>query len=412
MAFDFKLIKKDLHSQARLGKITTSHGKINTPVFMPVGTQATVKAMTAEELKEIGVEIILSNTYHLYLRPGHELIKNMGGLHKFMHWDMPILTDSGGYQVFSHRELRKIKEEGVYFQSHLDGSKHFLSPEKAVEIQEAIGADIIMCFDECTPYPSTYEYTKDSMELTHRWAKRCKEYHETEKGRKIKDEMEKRRNVEGEIIFSHLPILPFADSLTPPFSQSPAQALFGIVQGGMFQDLRKQSAAEITKIGFDGYAIGGLSVGEDKVLMYEMVATTVPLLPEDRPRYLMGVGTPEDLVEGVARGIDMFDCVMPTRNARNGTLFTKHGKLGIRNTLFANDPNPVEDGCCCYTCKNYSRAYLRHLFAANEILAARLGTTHNLYYYTNLMRDIRKVIEGNRFEGFKEEFYKMKDMAE
>ncbi|MBI5048688.1 MAG: tRNA guanosine(34) transglycosylase Tgt [Deltaproteobacteria bacterium] len=370
MAFDFKLIKKDLHSQARLGKITTPHGQINTPVFMPVGTQATVKAMTSEELEDIGVEIILSNTYHLYLRPGHELIKNMGGLHKFMHWDRPILTDSGGYQVFSHNELRKIKEEGVYFQSHLDGSKHFLSPEKAIEIQEALGADIIMCFDECTPYPSTYEYTKDSMELTHRWAKRCKEK------------------------FVH------SSQLTVHSS------LFGIVQGGMFQDLRKQSAAEITKIGFDGYAIGGLSVGEDKVLMYEMVGTTVPLLPEDRARYLMGVGTPEDLVEGVARGVDMFDCVMPTRNARNGTLFTKHGKLGIRNALFANDQNPVEDGCCCYTCKNYSKAYLRHLFAANEILAARLGTTHNLYYYTNLMRDIRKTIEENRFEGFKTEFYK------
>jgi len=331
---------------------------------MPVGTQATVKAMTPEELKEIGVEIILCNTYHLYLRPGHELIKDMGGLHKFMHWDMPILTDSGGYQVFSHSELRKINEEGVWFQSHLDGSRHFLSPKKAIEIQEALGADIIMCFDECTSYPSTYEYTKDSMELTHRWAKRCKEA----KGSKT-------------------------------------QSLFGIVQGGMFQDLRKESAEAIMRIGFDGYAIGGLSVGEDKVLMYEMIDAVVPYLPYDKPRYLMGVGTPEDLVEGVARGVDMFDCVMPTRNARNGTLFTKRGKLGIRNALFANDINPVEDGCGCYTCKNYSRAYLRHLFAANEILAARLGTTHNLYYYTKLMADIRDAIETDRFQEFRKEFY-------
>lgn len=367
MAFAFELIKKDLRSQARLGKITTSHGPVNTPVFMPVGTQATVKAMTSEELKEIGVEIILSNTYHLYLRPGHSLIKNMGGLHKFMHWDRPILTDSGGYQVFSHNELRKIKEEGVYFQSHLDGSKRFLSPEKAIEIQEALGADIIMCFDECTPYPATRDYTADSMERTHRWAKRCKEAKKNE-----------------------------------------TQSLFGIIQGGMFQDLRKQSAEEITGIGFDGYAIGGLSVGEDKALMYEMVDATVPYLPYDKPRYLMGVGTPEDLVECAAKGVDMFDCVMPTRNARNGTLFTKRGKLGIRNALFANDTNPVEDGCGCYTCKNYSRAYLRHLFAANEILAARLGTTHNLYYYINLMQDIRRAIEEDRFEEFRKEFYGMR----
>ncbi|MBI5875692.1 MAG: tRNA guanosine(34) transglycosylase Tgt [Deltaproteobacteria bacterium] len=372
MAFAFELIKKDLRSQARLGKITTSHGPVNTPVFMPVGTQATVKAMTPEELKEIGAEIILSNTYHLYLRPGHELIKNIGGLHKFMHWDRPILTDSGGYQVFSHNELRKIKEEGVYFQSHLDGSKHFLSPEKTIEIQEALGADIVMCFDECTPYPATRDYTADSMERTHRWAKRCKEK------------------------FIH-------DSQFTAHS-----SLFGIVQGGMFQDLRKQSAEEITGIGFDGYAIGGLSVGEDKALMYEMTDAVIPYLPENKPRYLMGVGTPEDLVECVARGVDMFDCVMPTRNARNGTLFTKHGKLGIRGALFANDKKPVEDGCGCYTCKNYSRAYLRHLFAANEILAARLGTYHNLYYYINLMQDMRRAIEEDGFEEFRKEFYGMR----
>ena len=376
MAFDFKLTKKDLHSKARLGKITTPHGQIATPVFMPVGTQATVKAMTPEELKDIGVEILLSNTYHLYLRPGHELIRDMGGLHQFMHWDRPILTDSGGYQVFSHNELRKIKEEGVYFQSHLDGSKHFLSPEKVMEIQEALGADIIMCLDECTPYPATRDYTITSMELTHRWASRCKE--RLGQGARGKGQEK--------------------------------QALFGIVQGGMFQDLRKQSAEEITKISFDGYAIGGLSVGEDKVLMYEMVDAAIPYLPDDKPRYLMGVGTPEDLVEGVARGVDMFDCVMPTRNARNGTLFTKQGKLGIRNAQYANNHKPVEDDCGCYTCRNYSRAYLRHLFVANEILAARLGTTHNLYYYTNLMWGMRKAIEEDRFGEFKKEFYKNRNL--
>ena len=380
MVFEFRLIKKDLHTRARLGKITTRHGQVSTPVFMPVGTQATVKAMTPEELKEIGVEIILSNTYHLYLRPGHELIRDMGGLHRFMHWDRPILTDSGGYQVFSHCELRQIKDEGVYFQSHLDGSKHFLSPEKAVEIQEFLGADIIMCFDECTPYPATRDYTAASMELTHRWAKRCKE--RLGQGSGVRGQEEKNK-------------------LAP--------LLFGIIQGGMFHDLRKESAEAITEIGFDGYAIGGLSVGEDKMLMYEMIDAATPFLPTVKPRYLMGVGTPEDLVEAVARGIDMFDCVMPTRNARNGTLFTKHGKLGIKSARYANDPNPVEGGCGCYTCRNYSRAYLRHLFAANEILAARLGTTHNLYYYTKLMADIRDAIETDRFQEFMEGFYRIRE---
>jgi len=394
MVFEFRLIKKDLHTRARLGKITTRHGQVSTPVFMPVGTQATVKAMTPEELKEIGVEIILSNTYHLYLRPGHELIRDMGGLHRFMHWDRPILTDSGGYQVFSHCELRQIKDEGVYFQSHLDGSKHFLSPEKAVEIQEFLGADIIMCFDECTPYPATRDYTAASMELTHRWAKRCKEAFEN----RVKGQgsgVRKQRNDNAELL--------------APCPVPLAPLLFGIIQGGMFNDLRKESAEAITEIGFDGYAIGGLSVGEDKMLMYEMIDAAAPFLPPAKPRYLMGVGTPEDLVEGVARGIDMFDCVMPTRNARNGTLFTKHGKLGIRNARYANDPNPVEDGCGCYTCRNYSRAYLRHLFAANEILAARLGTTHNLYYYTKLMADIRDAIETDRFQEFREGFYRIRE---
>src|SRR3970282_1137252 len=378
MVFEFRLIKKDLHTMARLGKIPTRHGQVSTPVFMPVGTQATVKAMTPEELKEIGVEIILSNTYHLYLRPGHELIRDMGGLHRFMHWDRPILTDSGGYQVFSHCELRQIKDEGVYLQSHLDGSKHFLSPEKAVEIQEFLGADIIMCFDECTPYPATRDYTAASMELTHRWAKRCKDFHETEKQRSGETEIKKS---EGS---GFSPIL--------LFSHSPVQALFGIVQGGMFNDLRKESAEAITEIGFDGYAIGGLSVGEDKMLMYEMIDAAAPFLPTAKPRYLMGVGTPEDLVEAVARGIDMFDCVMPTRNARNGQLFTSRGRLSFRNARHREAPRPPDPDCPCPTCRTASRAYLRHLHLAGEMSAATLMTLHNLHHYLDTLRRMRHSI--------------------
>ncbi|MBI5286853.1 MAG: tRNA guanosine(34) transglycosylase Tgt [Deltaproteobacteria bacterium] len=367
--FRFEVLKKDRNSGARRGRLITPHGMVNTPVFLPVGTQGTVKTLTPEELKEIGVEMVLSNTYHLYLRPGYELIKELGGLHRFIHWDGPILTDSGGYQIFSQNELTKVKEGGVYFRSHLDGSKHFLSPEKIMSIQEALGGDIIMCLDECTPYPATYDYTKASMEVTLRWARRCK-------------------------------------AEVPNFLTS--QSLFGIVQGGMFKDLRERSAQATVEIGFDGYAIGGLSVGEDKTLMYEMVDTTIPYLPEEKPRYLMGVGTPEDLVQGVSRGIDMFDCVMPTRNARNGNLFTRFGKLVIKKSQFAKDPSPIDEGCGCYTCKNYSRAYLRHLFVAGEILGARLNTIHNLYYYINLMKEMREAIAEDRFEEFKEEFYKMR----
>jgi len=372
--FRFELLKKDRTSRARLGRLITPHGIVNTPVFIPVGTQGSVKTLTPEELKGIGVEMILSNTYHLYLRPGHELIKELGGLHRFIHWDGPILTDSGGYQIFSQEGLTRVKEEGVYFQSHLDGSRHFLSPEKAIEIQEALGADIIMCLDECLPYPATYDDTLASMELTLRWARRCKEFMGSEFGvRGLK------------------------------------QSLFGIIQGGMFRDLRRRGAEETVKIGFDGYAIGGLSVGEDKGLMYEMVEATVPYLPEDRPIYLMGIGTPEDLVEGVGRGIDMFDCVMPTRNARNGTLFTRYGKLVIRNSPYANDPRPIDEACGCYTCRNYTRAYLRHLFTAGELLAPRLNTIHNLYYYTNLMREIREAIAEERFEEFKDRFHRLRN---
>lgn len=342
----------------------TPHGKIETPVFMPVGTQGAVKALTPEELERLGAEVILCNTYHLFLRPGHELIKDMGGLHGFMGWNRPILTDSGGYQVFSLGELRKITEDGVRFQSHIDGASHVISPESAIAIQEALGSDIIMCFDECPPYPAEYDYVKKSMDMTLRWAKRCKDS-------KSRDD----------------------------------QALFGIIQGGMHSDLRKISAEETVSIGFDGYAMGGLSVGEPKPIMYEMIDATVPFMPPDKPRYLMGVGTPEDLVEGVDRGVDMFDCVMPTRNARNGMLFTSFGSLVIKNSRYRKDERPVDETCTCYTCKNFSRAYLRHLYMAKEILSSVLNTIHNVHYYLQLMADVRKSIDEERFPEFKKEFY-------
>jgi queuine tRNA-ribosyltransferase len=372
MAFGFTVLKKDAGTRARLGKLITPHGEVQTPVFMPVGTQATVKTMTPEDLKALGAGgagIILSNTYHLYLRPGHELIAKMGGLHRFMSWDRAILTDSGGYQVFSHSQLRKITEEGVKFQSHLDGSYHFLTPERATEIQEALGADIIMCFDECPSYPSTYDYLKESMEMTLRWAKRCKDS----------------KNREG-------------------------QALFGIIQGGMHKDLRVESAGRTVEIGFDGYAIGGLSVGETKPLMYEVAEYTAEVMPEDRPRYLMGVGTPEDLVECACLGVDMFDCVMPTRNARTGTLFTSFGKMNIKNARFSEDDSPADPECTCYACRNFSRAYLRHLYSAGEILGMRLNTIHNLHYYLTLMDDIRKAIREDRLISFRREFYSKREV--
>ncbi|MBE9547314.1 MAG: tRNA guanosine(34) transglycosylase Tgt [Proteobacteria bacterium] len=358
--FKFNLLKKDKSSNARLGKIFTQRGEVNTPVFMPTGTQATVKALVPERVRELGAEIILSNTYHLYLRPGHEIIRNIGGLHKFMNWDHPILTDSGGFQVYSLGALRKITEEGVMFQSHIDGSKHFISPEIAIEIQEALGSDIMMCFDECTPYPADFDYAKKSLDMTIRWARRCRS-------------AKKNSN----------------------------QALFGIVQGGVYTDLRKRGVEEITGIGFDGYALGGLSVGEPKEAMREIVEGTTPLLPEDKPRYLMGVGTPEDIVECVGYGIDMFDCVMPTRNARNGMLFTNEGKVVIKNARYRNDDSPLDSLCDCYTCKNYSRAYLRHLFVAKEILANVLNTIHNVRYYVNLMERIREAIKSDNYEAFK-----------
>jgi len=365
MAIRYELIKECKQSGARLGRLHTPHGVIETPIFMPVGTQATVKAMTPEELKEIESQIILSNTYHLYLRPGHKLIEKAGGLHKFMGWDRPILTDSGGFQVFSLGDLRKITEEGVEFRSHIDGSKHFLSPEKAVEIQNSIGSDIMMVLDECPPPDADREYIRNSLKRTTRWAKRCKEAHENTK----------------------------------------VQALFGIVQGGMFEDLRRQSASELLELDFPGYAIGGLSVGEPKPLMYEVLDYTVPLLPKHKPRYLMGVGTPDALLEAVIRGMDMFDCVLPTRIARNGTAMTSEGKVIIKNAKHKESFIPLDKECGCYTCKTYTRAYLRHLFKTNEILGLRLMTYHNLYFILHLMKGIRKAISGDRLLDFKKEFY-------
>ena len=364
-AIRYELIKTCKQSGARLGRLHTPHGVIETPIFMPVGTQATVKSMTPEELKEIGSQIILSNTYHLYMRTGHDLVKGACGLHKFMNWDRPILTDSGGFQVFSLGPLRKITEEGVHFRSHIDGSKHFISPEKAMEIQNALGSDIMMAFDECAPYPADREYVKNSLERTTRWLKRCKEAH---------------KNTEN-------------------------QALFGIIQGGMYKDLREQSAKEILELDLPGYAVGGLSVGEPKELMYEVLDYTVPLMPEDKPRYLMGVGSPDDLLEGVIRGIDMFDCVLPTRIARNGTAMTSQGKVVVRNAKYARDFTPLDPECDCYCCKNYTKAYIRHLVKANEILAARLITTHNLRFLLKLMEQVRQAIREDRLLDFREEFF-------
>jgi queuine tRNA-ribosyltransferase len=358
---------KAASGSARLGELVTRRGIVNTPAFMPVGTQATVKAMSPEELKDIGAEIILTNTYHLYLRPGHETVRRLGGIHTFMNWSGPVLTDSGGFQVFSLSDLRKITEDGVHFKSHLDGSMHYLDPALAIEIQHAMGADILMAFDECTPYPSTREYTEKSLELTTKWARRCKEVH---------NEMSA--------------------------GASEKSALFGIVQGGMFGDLRERSTAEIVDIGFDGYAVGGLSVGEPKELMYEIINIMGPLLPEDKPRYLMGIGDLADMLEAVGAGFDMFDCVMPTRNARNGTLFTNQGRVSIKRTEYKDDSEPLDPECGCYTCQNYSRGYLRHLYLAREILSMRLNTIHNLYFYLEFFRKMREAVEGDKFGEFRE----------
>jgi queuine tRNA-ribosyltransferase len=351
----FQVIKQHSHSAARLGRIITPNGEIETPAFMPVGTQGTVKALSPEDIIQCGSDIILGNTYHLYLRPGHQVIKSLGGLHRFMNWNKPILTDSGGFQVFSLNKLAKVTEEGVTFKSHIDGSTHFFSPELSMEIQEALGSDIAMTFDEPTSYPSDRTTTEISLMLSTRWASRCKEAHQLEN-----------------------------------------QSLFGIIQGGMYKDLRTQSINEITEVGFPGYAIGGLSVGEEKNIMCDIAAHTAEYLPKNKPRYLMGVGTPEDLRQCSSMGIDMFDCVMPSRNARNGSLFTSQGKINIRNLQYKEDGKPLDPECDCYTCKNYSRAYLRHLFIADEIFVMRLNTLHNITFYQKQMKSIREAILENR----------------
>ena len=365
MAIRYELIKQCSHTGARAGLLHTPHGTFQTPMFMPVGTQATVKAMSPHELKEMGAGIILGNTYHLFLRPGHDLIAAAGGLHAFMGWDGGILTDSGGFQVFSLGDLRQISEEGVAFRSHIDGSRQFLSPEIATRVQNALGSDILMAFDECVPYPADYDYAKRSTERTSRWAERCLAAHE----------------------------------------RPAEQGLFGIVQGGMYKDLRAQSAADLTSLDFPGYGIGGLSVGEPKSLMYELLEYTTPRLPVNKPRYLMGVGTADCLLEGVMRGIDMFDCVFPTRVARNGTVMTKRGRLVVKNAEFARDMRPIDPDCGCYSCRHFSRAYIRHLFKADEIFGLRLTTIHNLYYLLDFMRRMRQAIMEDRFLAFRDDFW-------
>lgn len=346
---------------------------------MPVGTAATVKGMRPEEVKELGAQIILSNTYHLYLRPGHEIVKEAGGLHKFMNWDKPILTDSGGFQVFSLGTMRKITEEGVAFRSHIDGSKHMISPEKSIEIQHALGSDIMMAFDECAPYPADRRYVKDSLERTTRWLKRCKEYHE---------QYCEEHGGESQIL-----------------GEGVNQSLFGIMQGGMYNDYRKQSAEEIVALDLPGYAIGGLSVGEPKEMMYEVMDECVDYLPKEKPRYLMGVGSPDCLFEGVERGIDMFDCVLPTRIARHGMAMTSQGKVNIKNAKYERDFTPLDPECDCYTCRNYSKAYLRHLYKSNELLSAMLMSNHNLHFLVKTMTNIRKAIDEDRFPEYKKEFF-------
>ncbi len=367
----FELLGTD--DRARRGRLHFSRGTVETPAFMPVGTYGTVKSVTPEELREIGAEIILGNTFHLWLRPGTEIIRLHGDLHDFMHWDGPILTDSGGFQVFSLARLRRIDESGVRFQSPVDGSKVFLGPEESMQIQKALGSDIVMAFDECTPYPATHREAADSMRLSMRWAQRCHDEHAR---------------------------------LENP------NALFGIVQGSVYEDLRRESAAALTDIGFPGYAVGGLAVGEEKSLRDEVLEFTTPLLPSDHPRYLMGVGKPEDILAAVARGIDMFDCVLPTRNARNDYIYTRHGDIRLRNARFRTDSRPIDEDCSCYTCRHYSRAYLYHLSKCNEILGSRLNTLHNLHYYQELMQGIRGALEENRLAAFASEIIAARESQE
>ncbi|MFH2045653.1 MAG: tRNA guanosine(34) transglycosylase Tgt [Pseudomonadota bacterium] len=372
--FDFTVISESKTSRARAGLMRTSHGDVETPVFMPVGTLASVKSLSPEEITQAGASIILGNTYHLYLRPGCDVIKLFSGLHKFMNWKGPILTDSGGFQVFSLAKLSKITNEGYAFQSHIDGSSHTLTPEKAVEVQLLLNSDIMMCLDQCIHYPAEKKQAQDALELTTQWAKRCK---------KTWEEAGENKN-----------------------------ALFGIVQGGMFKELREKSAQDIVEIGFPGYAIGGLSVGEPIDIMLEIADFILDKLPSDKPKYMMGIGTPENIVELVALGTDMFDCVMPTRNARNGQMFTSMGTINICNSRYKFDILPVEEECNCYTCRNFSRAYLRHLYMAKEILAYRLNTIHNIFYYTKLMKDMRKAILNDEFESFRTNFYNKRTKGE
>jgi len=370
LQFDLLHTDQSPNNNARRGQLRFPRGTIETPTFMPVGTYGTVKSMKPEELENLGAEIILGNTFHLMLRPGTKVIQEHGDLHDFMHWDKPILTDSGGFQVFSLAKMRKITEEGVHFNSPVNGEKFLMTPESSMQVQRELGSDIVMIFDECTPYPASLTEARESMELSLRWAKRSKQAHEG----------------------------------------NPA-ALFGIVQGGMHQALREISAKSLMEIDFDGYAIGGLSVGEPKDERDHVLDVTTPLLPENKPRYLMGVGKPEDIVESVKRGIDMFDCVIPTRNARNGFIFTRFGRLNIRNSAYQFDTNPIDDQCECYTCQNYSRSYLRHLDKCKEMLGAHLNTIHNLYYYQELMKDIRKAIEQDEFDNFASNFYALRSTS-
>lgn len=365
--FRFELLHRDKQTGARLGKLHTPHGVVETPIYMPVGTQATVKAMLPRDLLDINAQIILSNTYHLYMRPGHKLVREAGGLHRFMHWDRPILTDSGGFQVFSLAKINDIREDGVMFRSHLDGSKHLFTPEKVMEIEQDLGADIAMCFDECAPASADHTYAKKAMDRTHRWAERCKKAHARED-----------------------------------------QALLGIVQGCVYSDLRIESAKTLASMDFIGYGIGGLSVGEPKPVMYEMLETIMPYMPENKPRYLMGVGSPDCLLEGVRRGIDMFDCVLQTRAARNGLALTRFGRVMLRNKIYEHDWSPIEEDCDCYTCRNFSRAYLRHLIKADEILSAQLISIHNLRFSLRLMEDARKAIAEDRFGDFSAELLERK----
>ena len=378
-AVTFDLLKTDERTRARRGIVHTPHGDIQTPIFMPVGTAATVKAMRPEQVEEMGAQIILSNTYHLYLRPGHDIVKEAGGLHKFMNWNKPILTDSGGFQVFSLGKMRKITEEGVKFQSHIDGSRHMLSPEKSIEVQHALGSDIMMAFDECAPYPADRDYVKSSFERTSRWLERCKAYHE---------EYCERNGGESQVL-----------------GEGVNQSLFGIMQGGVYKDMRRESAAQVVDMDLPGYSIGGLSVGEPKEIMYDVMDDCVELLPKNKPRYLMGVGSPDCLFEGVERGIDMFDCVLPTRIARHGMAMTSQGRVNIKNKKYERDYTPLDPNCDCYVCRNYSRAYLRHLFKADEILSAMLMSTHNLHFLIKTMENIRQSIDEGRFSEYKKEFF-------